>query len=1111
MCKIIEKLQSIHTLADFNSLRDAIIQDLRNAPNLASRDQRRLPDILKRENETWHYRVQLVVNLLIDPNSGNGGFIVENHEPPYTQQDMSDFLVRILKRHGFGPHRLWSAAELELTEHERKFIDGYPANALGTGTPIEGVFALLAEAQHVGETYREGEVWASIEAMLWSQNARWAWFADGESKQSHRKCVANGASRYGMRLEPQGADKFFLRTVLLQFGLSKIQWSNYLKDYMPPAPESVGAQILFNLDEGNDRQSPSFAKTWEAMREAMLKRVSTIEAERLMEESSWIRDEWIPDLIQAYQMQRKTVTEDWEDGNEDAGILSEATLIWISNTPAFKWAVNTDALNEKCPEGCKQIDLTGPCGWLGRIRREGSGWRRLSGLRLKDDLSFHIPVDTLLENEVGFEFCNSNAEFHVTQTSTIYQKIDDVTRYSAIGQRHSNAWRKQLPNGEEFSLCLPVGALVTPAPNNVYGLEKLGVSFVHFREGWTGRIQVSIEDEVVWDTDRLLAPSKKLPPDLLSFRVQLVVNTIDHVNVRGHLKVMNAQPTSVRISSDERELLDLGKRNSISFGDGKRPLSELWSGSHVRLKIQAPDGRNHWITRSWEVSMSGVDGSIPLFLARKLDGTVVSLKSDRPVETMQQFLSLKIKMIAKEEVSGALLLQNGFPVGTINRDAKSAPNCLGRKIPFYTETFSANGVAITRGPLMDGVVERGIIESVTNFERDGSSFCVVLTHPVEPTRTIQPNGRHHKVLILSQTSQEPGNRLRTTVVEGESISTEEAGGAKWRLQIGDVIGNVLGVAVCYGNTLLGCWTKGGEGASQNALEAEDLTKEEVWLLADYLRWFHFPFFDRHLIDAVCSFFARHAPEVLYRWETAKDLLWNGHLIAEGIAESEWDRVVRALVMETNHFLKAPINYRGIAELVETCATDNDKIDCICAFLSQAPASVLELKQIGISLGLGYMFLGTVSNDHPAIQRFDKIFLSSIKKMDKASNREWYWKYRNDPEACRRDFINMLNEHDAMIVSSDRELQNNLDPEWSELRSEYAKLETRKGNNLELIELWRNPSNRVNAALANGILQAQGKKLDGAPLRELNYLMSFPAFCRLLARKILSPNLIVPEP
>jgi hypothetical protein len=1110
MCKIIEKLQSIHTLAAFNSLRDEIIQDLKNDPNLAPRDRMRLPAILNRENETWHYRVQLVVNLLIDPNSGNGGFIVENHEPQYTQEDMTLFLDRILARHGFGSHRLWSAAELELAEHERKFIDGYPANAPGNGTPIEGVFALLAEAQHVGETYSEGEVWASIEAMPWSQNARWAWFADGDSKQSHRKCVANGASRYGMRLAPQGAGQFFLRTVLLQFGLSKIQWSNYLKDYMPPTPDSVGAQILFNLDGGNDCQSLSFAETWEAMRKVMLGRVSANEAERLMEESAWIRHEWIPDLIEAYQMERKTVTEDWEDGDADACILSEATLIWIGNTPHFKWAVNVEALNEKCPESCNQIDLTGPCGWIGRIRREGVGWRRLSGLGIKDDLSFQIPADSIIESEVGFEISNSNSEFHVTETSTIYPGSDDVTRYNAAGQRHSNAWRKQLPRGEEFSLCVPDRALVTPEPSKVCRLEKLGVSLVHFREGWTDRIQISIEDEVLWDTEILIAPSKKLPPDLRSFNVFLVVNTINQNTVRGQLKV-GAQPVSVRISSDKRELLDLEKRNAISFGPDERPLSELWSGSKVRLKIQAPDGRNHGITKNWEVIMRGVDGSIPLFLARKLDGTVVSLKSDRPVETMQQFLSLKIKMIAKEEVSGALLLQNGFPVGTINRDAKSAPNCLGRKIPFYTETFRADGDAITRGPLMDGVVERGIIESVTKFENDGSSFSVILTHPVEPTRDIQDDGKHHKILILSQTSKEPGNRLRTTVVEGASICADEANGSEWRLQIGDVIGNVLGVAVCYGNTLLGCWTKGGEGAAQNALEAEDLTKEEVLLLADYLRWFHFPFFDRHLIDAVCRFFSRHAPEVLHRWETAKAIIWNNHRITVPIAEPEWDRVVRALVMETNHFLQAPINYRGIAELVKACDTDNEKIDCICAFLSQAPASAVELKQIGIRLGLGYMFSGTVSNDHPAIQRFDKIFLSSIKKMGEASNREWYWKYRNDPETCRRDFINMLNEHDAMNVSSDHELQNNLDPDWSELRAEYAKLEKRKGNNVELIELWRNPSGRVNAALANGVLQAQGKKLDGAPLRELNYLMSFPAFCRLLARKILSPSLTIPEP
>jgi hypothetical protein len=1109
MCKIIEKLQSIHTLAEFNSLRDEIIHDLRNDPNLALRNRMRLTDILKREDETWHYRVQLAVNLLIDPNSGNGGFIVENHEPQYTQEDMILFLDRILARHGFGPHRLWSAAELELAEHERKFIDGYPANALGTGSPIEGVFALLAEAQHVGETYRDGEVWASIEAMPWSQNARCAWFVDGDSKQSHRKCVANGASRYGMRLEPQGAGQFFLRTVLLQFGLSKIQWSNYLKDYMPPAPESVGAQILFNLHEGNDRRSPSFVRTWEAIRKVMLGRVSCGEAERLMEESSWIRDEWIPALIQACQTQRTTKAQrsvaDVEEDDLETNILSEAELVWTGRAVFFRWVINQAALDIECPEDCKQIELNGPCGWIGRIARKKDeiGWRRISGLGLNNDLSFQVPADSLQQNEVGVEFSNSNRGFQITTTTRLYQDGDDVTRYGADGQRHSNAWRKQLPRGEEFKLCVPFGATVEAAQVSETVINTLGVKLLHFDKGWMDRIQISIENEVVWDSDYLLAPSKKLPPDLRSFGVNLVIDTINHGKVCGHLKVMGAKAVSVSISSDQRDLPELSKRNAISFGSNGRPIAELWSGSKVRLKIQAPDGRNHWITKSWEVTMRRVDDAIPLFLGRKLDGTVISLKSDRPVETMQQFLSMKIKMIAKVEISGAVLLQNGFPIGSINRDAKNAPKCLGRKIPFFTETFTDNGDAITRGPLMDGVVERGIIESVKNFEKDGSSFSVFLTHSVEPTRTIQEDGRHHKILVLSQTSKEPGKRLRITVVEGDSICTEDADGGKWRIQLEESIGNVLGVAVCYGNTLLGCWTKGGDGAAQNTLEAEDLTKEEVGQLADYLRWFHFPFFDRHHIDSVCRFFARHAAAVLYRWETAKTLHWNGHLIAEGIAEPEWDRVVRALVMATNHFLKAPMNYRGIAELVESCETDNEKIDCIYAFLSQAPACAVELKQIGTSIGLGYMFSGTVTNDHPEIQRFDKIFLSSIKKMNEASNREWYWKYRNDPETCRRDFMIMLNEYNARIDSSD--------PDWSELRSEYAKLEIRKGSNVELIELWRNPYNRVNASLENGVRQAQGMRLDGLPLQHLNYLMSFSAFSRLLARKILSPGLTIPAP
>jgi hypothetical protein len=647
-----------------------------------------------------------------------------------------------------------------------------------------------------------------------------------------------------------------------------------------------------------------------------------------MEESSWIRDEWIPDLINAAGTQRTEKSRLGETDLEEAGsepdILSEAQLAWVDGSAFFKWVVNQAALNLECPEDCKQIELTGPCGWIGRIARmgEGGGWRKITGLGLRDDLSFQLSADSLQQSEVGFEFSNSNTGFQITSTSHLYQNGDDVTRYGSDGQRHSSAWRKQLPRGEEFSLCVPVGADVNAAQGTERVIDALGVKMLHYNQGWTGRIQISLEDEVVWDSGNLLAPSKKLPPDLRAFGVYLVIDTINDASVKGHLEVMEATPEAVGIPSDTRGFPELKTRNAISFGgSAARPLADLWAGTQARLKINAPDGRNHWITKTWAVTLKGVDNTIPLFLGRQLDGTVINLNSNRPVETMQQFQSMKVKMIAKDFVSGAVMLQSGFPIGVIGRVAKNAPKCLGRKIPFVTETFRENPEtenieSISRGPLMEGVVERGIIEKIGNFENDGSSFVMDLIHQLEPTRQIQQDGKHHKVLVLSQTSQDAGNRLRTIVIEGGGICMDGDDWSKWIIQVGSDVGNVLGVAVCYGETLLGCWTKGGRGAAQNILEATDLTGEEVFLLADFLRWFHFPFFDNNLRDSVCTFLSNQAAPILFRWETAKQLKWGEHVVSNGIAEPEWDRVVRALVMEANHFLKAPINYKGLADLIE---------------------------------------------------------------------------------------------------------------------------------------------------------------------------------------------------
>lgn len=1117
---MLDSIQSIQTQDHFDQAKSQILEFIQNQ-TFAPAFKMRLRAILNDRARSWEECLELVANLMIDPVNGRGGFPLLTYSP----FGMESFVRRVLERHGFGENRIWSFAELDLTEAEITYLRDFPAKLThGHNMPANrhlGACILMAEALYLSDVCEEGTVWPIIRKMAWHPNAKAAWFPDydpnGLCLETHNDHLRAAIGHYGIRNALKDGGQYWVKTFTLQFGLSKLQWSRLLASNIPNFPTQEAARILFNSEDGHDRDSPSFVITWEAMRTVLMGRVSSIEAERLMEESSWIRDEWIPALIQACQTQRTTKAQrsfaDVEEDDLEINILSEVELVWAGGAAFFKWVINQAVLDIECPEDCKQIELNGPCGWIGRIARKKDeiGWRRISGLGLNNDLSFQVPADSLQQNEVGVEFSNSNSGFQITTTTRLYQDGDDVSRYGADGLRHSNAWRKQLPRGEEFTLCVPVGATVGVAQLTESVMNTLGVKLLHFDQGWTDCIQISIENEVVWDSDYLLAPSKKLPPDLRSFGVNLVIDTINHGNVCGHLEVMGTEAVSVSISSDQLDLPELSKRNAISFGANGRPIAELWSGSKVRLKIQAPDGRNHWITKSWEVTMRGVDDAIPLFLGRKLDGTVLSLKSDRPVETMQQFLSMKIKMIAKAEVSGAVLLQNGFPIGSINRDAKSAPKCLSRKIPFVTETFSQNGDIISRGSLMEGVVERGIIDKIENFEKDGSSFDIDLTHEVEPTRNIQQDGRHHKILVVSQTSKDPGNRLRTTVVEGAFICMNDADWSKWKLEVGAEIGNVLGVAVCYGETLLGCWARGGHGSAQNILEAEDLTPEEVILLTDFLRWFHFPFFDRHLKDSVCAFFARHTPTILHRWETIQNLNWDGHVISQRIAEPEWDRVVRALVMETNHFLKAPMNFQGLGELVDACNTDIEKIDLIEAFISQAPASAVELQKIATSIGVGYMFLGAVSNDHPAIEVFNTRFLNSINTMDDTSKREWYWKYRNNPESCRRDFINMLSDHDAMLVSSARALQNNLDPDWSELRCEYAKLELRKGSKEPLIELWRNPSYRVNTALANGVLQTQGKRLDGAPLQQLSYLMSFPAFCRLLARKILFPNLTIPEP
>lgn len=602
MNALINKLRSIQSANQFQKFVSDITQSIREDGQLSLKDKLRLPGILNDQERKWDERIVLVGNLLIDPIHGKGGFFI----PFYTPYVIESFLTGVLLRHGFGKERRWSFAELDLTEAEVAYIRDFPANLThGYDMPPNahlGACVLMAEALYLSDDCEDGTVWPIIEKMPWSKNAKGAWFPDydpqAEGLQMHNGHLRAAINHYGIRNALADGGQIWVRTFTLQFGLSKLQWLRLLATSIPREPTHVAAIILFNSEDDNGRYSPSFVSTWETMREVSTGRVSSIEAERLMEESSWIRDEWIPDLIKAGQTQCTTKPQlsetDVEEDEFETNILSEAQLVWAAGATFFKWVINQAALDLECPKDCKQITLTGPCGRIGLIAREQNeaGWKKISGLGLKDDLSFQLSADSLLRNEVGIDFSNPSTGFQITSTARLYQDGDDVTRYGSDGQRHSNAWRKQLPHGEEFTLCVPIGADVTAPQGTEWVINALGVKMLHFNHGWTGRIQVLIQDEVVWDSGNLLAPSKKLPPDLRAFDVYLVIDTINVASVRGHLDVMGANPEAVCIPSGARPLPELSQRNAISFGGGAaRTLADLWGGTQVRLKIKAPDGR----------------------------------------------------------------------------------------------------------------------------------------------------------------------------------------------------------------------------------------------------------------------------------------------------------------------------------------------------------------------------------------------------------------------------------------------------------------------------------------------------------------------------------------
>lgn len=782
-------------------------------------------------------------------------------------------------------------------------------------------------------------------------------------------------------------------------------------------------------------------------------------------------------------------------------VFDDPWLVWQGDQVCWRSKILTEILNEKVSVDCKCLRLSAGGQLLGKISREDAtkDWGRIMGQYLATDLTFSIPSPLIEDSQLTVELADEASGTHLGESLTFWNPEEETTRFDQNGKRQADAWGRPLPVGQSFSLCVPEDAQVDGPQHRESAIQAAGMKAVHFQQGWTNPILVNVGDEqVLWDSRNLVSPANQVPEALRDFRTLLVIDHVGSDFVQAHLEIPGVRPIQASIPNDSRSFEDLSAANALRFGRGGRDLGALWKSLPVRIQLNGQDGTTHWLTRRTKLVTRNL--THPLFLGKDANGKVMMLGHASVPETAEGLRNLRVRAVCDNSLGTIHLLQGERAMSIVpkaheERIGACPVQFAARGMPITFARYGLEGEPCDSGDLMPGVVERGVIRKVRDF--DEYHFHVEMNHFFEPTQGISPEGKHHRLLVLSQTEGGPGARLLMHEICGDgSFEAENGDWTTWKVNVKEDFGNVLGLTLCYDSQMLGCWTKGGAKACQAILEADNLTADEVTLLADFVRWFNLPVLDPKINPAVKAFIRNHAAAVLLRWAASDSMEGIGSERIRGLPEPHWEWMVRYLVMDATHGVNDGLSFDSVQDqIVESVENGCNRVELIRRIVGLAPACV---KSLGDEDKL-HLGSAQVADDLEVIKRFDDWFWNVYRQLPASEKPRMRDAYVNTPEQVRAG------------TSFDLAAP---DPDWAELRCELARVQQALGAcypKNPILELWLNSSYQVNAALGNGVRQSQGQSLDSGPLKQLRYLMSFSAFARLLARKILHPALTIPNP
>jgi hypothetical protein len=693
----------------------------------------------------------------------------------------------------------------------------------------------------------------------------------------------------------------YQKTYLLQSGLTKSEWIEIISGGIPEMPNSPQIAKMLHGDD-NMWRSEEFIRAWRALHVYHQGKVSRGDAESELSASHWIPYFWIKDLLDQVEIVRSAQQGHQEVNYVESGSrnspLIAPKLLW-NQSPFFETGIDSRALNRICPKECLALRLTGPQGNIGEINRAdaSSPWQRVSGAGITNALAIRISTQQLGSGETTVELrsLSTESDFFTEVTLRLWHDDAIISRFDQNGLLEIDAWHRRLTADQPVTLAVPIGWPVTPTPSRLVELLEPGIVLVHF-SGTQRPITVRDDGQTSWwDSQRLEAPSRRIPLPLRQLKPVFVVDQTRATYVTGHLEVpfeFREMIEQVKIGTKIMTWQAARVGNAIRIGtDGFRTES-LWHGLKAELLVTI-QGQTHKLLR---IAPARFDTATPgvVILARLPTGDVKKIFDETSMGTLRQFQMTSFRAIYPRYVPQISVYQNGQMIGIISGKNAQWGDVQHLGIPFqYSyETNDNQNLRV----FMEGIEDRGCIASVDLPENpdEARPISILLTNSIEPSPATDAHQGHKILMLIRRKAGERWGLEALASPPDQVACLINADWSTWQVEIPEEGDVVCAVAISYGTTIIGSWVSRRNDDIRQFLRGNDLQNLEVSLLCDCIRLFNPPLFGIGFDRDAQHFFAQHRQAFDQRCAIQAPVVWDGVAIYQNVDLQDWGLILDAI-------------------------------------------------------------------------------------------------------------------------------------------------------------------------------------------------------------------------